>query len=532
MALIWRALMQTDRGIVNDAPVLFAAWLRTKLADRSLELPDAGELLTHRDGCEIRVHQGDEGVYAGFQATLYEPRDTEAVRTIFTAMRDAATGWVWVDLERWSDDAFSPGWLPYAPAIAGAVIKGDTCRRGPVEFAPGPILAQRDGGRVLAELLVAPDRDVPVVVVAPTRDELAQPQLGGARDRARELVRRLAGIAPVYILGRGAVTSLSTALVAIGPDLDVHSGSVRTYLPGVGEDDDRPGRHRFIPYHRLAGRPAETAAHLVGGPLLRAACNQPPPPIWRETIRSLLRHEDGPDAEELLDELLTVEEAREDALAQAAQLERTLAAERESAAAAESENDDLRRRVSFLERQLRESGTAVVEPEAQTERFDPDFCADVVLKVAEDLPGVEFPESQWQGADELDAHSNPSWAKKAWRAFRALDAYAHDKQNGSFEGSFMDFCQRSGSLDVIPVGWVSLKESETTDNNPTYRGLRTLPVHRAVGEGEAVYMPAHIKLEPGGYPAPRIHFHDDTVGPTRMVHVGYFGVHLDSKSKN
>jgi len=41
-----------------------------------------------------------------------------------------------------------------------------------------------------------------------------------------------------------------------------------------------------------------------------------------------------------------------------------------------------------------------------------------------------------------------------------------------------------------------------------------------------------IKIEQGGYPSPRIHFHDDTGGATSQVHVGYFGVHLDNKSKN
>jgi hypothetical protein len=532
MALIWRAVMHTDVEIVGSAPTLFADWLRTKLAEPALRLPDPGDVLTVGDGCEVRVHRGDDGAHAGFQATLYEPRATEGVRTTVTALHDGDSGWAWIDLERWSDDAFSPTWLPYAPGIAGAVIKARTCRRGPVAFEPGPVLARVDGGRRLAELLADPDRDVPVVVVAPTREELEAPDLGAARHRARELARRLAGIAPVYILGRGAVSSLSATLLLIGPDLDVHSGSVRTYLPGVGGEDDRPGRHRFVPYHRLAGRPADSAAHLVGGPLLRAACNQPPPTVWRETIRALLLQEDGSDAEELLEELVKVEDARAETLAQIAQLERTLVAERESAAAAESENDGLRRRVAFLERQLRESGNVVAEPADLADRFDPEYCADVVLQVAEDLPGVAFPDSQWDDASELDAHSNPSWAKKAWRAFRALNAYARAKQDESFEGSFLDFCQRSGSIEVIPASWVALKESETTDNNPTFRGKRTLPIEAAAGCGDAVYMPAHIKLEPGGYPAPRIHFHDDTSGETRRVHVGYFGVHLDNRSTN
>lgn len=45
-------------------------------------------------------------------------------------------------------------------------------------------------------------------------------------------------------------------------------------------------------------------------------------------------------------------------------------------------------------------------------------------------------------------------------------------------------------------------------------------------------MPAHIKLEKGGSPSPRIHFHDDTDGATGEIHVGWFGPHRNNKSTN
>jgi hypothetical protein len=45
-------------------------------------------------------------------------------------------------------------------------------------------------------------------------------------------------------------------------------------------------------------------------------------------------------------------------------------------------------------------------------------------------------------------------------------------------------------------------------------------------------METHIKIEPGGSPAPRIHFYDDTRGPTGKVHIGWFGDHLDSHAKS
>ncbi len=77
-----------------------------------------------------------------------------------------------------------------------------------------------------------------------------------------------------------------------------------------------------------------------------------------------------------------------------------------------------------------------------------------------------------------------------------------------------------------------MSESESTDNNDRFRQLRTLPLDEAACGDEKTYMPAHIKIEQGGYPAPRIHFHDDTGGSTGKVHIGYFGVHLGNKSKN
>ena len=75
-------------------------------------------------------------------------------------------------------------------------------------------------------------------------------------------------------------------------------------------------------------------------------------------------------------------------------------------------------------------------------------------------------------------------------------------------------------------------ESQSTDRNERFRSLRTLPLDPTVCGDSRIYMPAHIKIEQGGYPSPRIHFHDDTGGVTGKVHVGYFGVHLDNKSKN
>ena len=79
---------------------------------------------------------------------------------------------------------------------------------------------------------------------------------------------------------------------------------------------------------------------------------------------------------------------------------------------------------------------------------------------------------------------------------------------------------------MIPVTWVALKESETTDSTPKLRAARTFVVPATVDPAGQAYMAAHIKIQQGGVPCPRIHFHDDAGGPTGKVYVGYIGDHL------
>jgi hypothetical protein len=349
-------------------------------------------------------------------------------------------------------------------------------------------------------------------------------------ERASELNRRLIGIAPVVVLGPGAVSAFSRGMHAeLGKEFDVFGGSVRTYLPGITPTDS-PRRHRFIPFHRIRGRPPRVTADIVAAAIQRGACAQSPPPLWRERLRPLLEPPGASD-DDIEAELLHLEEEREQERALRTRAEETLESERETAAGTERENDDLRRRVTWLERRFQELGTPVEATPAEDNLFDPDFCGDVPPEVAASLPGIVFPETQWTYADDLDTHVSASWAKRAWRAFRAMDAYATAKRERTFDGNFRDYCDE-GRPDAVPVTWIALSESESTDNNDRFRQLRTLPLDETVCGDDRLYMPAHIKIEQGGYPAPRIHFHDDTGGPTGKVHVGYFGIHLDNKSKN
>ncbi len=333
----------------------------------------------------------------------------------------------------------------------------------------------------------------------------------------------------MIVLGRGAITKFSETLhQELGKGFDVYGGAIRTYLPGI-EPGDSPRVHRIVPFHRMQGRHIGVVADIIAAIVQRRACAQPPPEAWRNQLRLLLEPPNRSD-DEIQAELLSLEQARDQERELRDRNEKTLEGERETAAATEHENDDLRRRVAWLERCMQEQGSLAEPTPIEDHQFDPDFCGDVPAEVARRFSSVVFPKSQWNHADDLDVHTSAAWAKRAWRAFKALDAYATAKANGSFAGNLRDYC-KDGSPSAIPDTWIALSESETTDNNDHFRSLRTLPINPAVCGDSQIYMPAHIKIDQGGNPAPRIHFYDDTSGTTGKIHVGYFGAHLDSRSK-
>jgi hypothetical protein len=538
VALIFRSILEVEDvdDFVGLAPELFRDWLRRKVRDPDLEFAVDGHARKLAAGCEVACAHVTAGASAAFRGRMFEKRRDEEVKTTLTALQDESHAWAWIDLERWAEDAWRGSWVPYSPGIVGFVLRAGRCSRGPNGLDTDYHLLQGDQGSLLAGQVLDPGREVPIVVTTPTAGELAD-ELGPATERAVELQRRLAGVAPVYLLGSGAVTAFSREMLRAGDQMDVHSGAVRTYLPGAGGERDVPWRHRYVPYRRLSRRPADMAARLVSVPLMRAASHQAPPPIWRD-LRELPEFSEGGmrDSElfELVDvaeaELATAHESLKEADARADEAEAGLELERETQAELLAEREDLVRRLNYAQTALRERGEST-EPPPGEPQFVPDFCEEVVEYARARFDRVQMGPAVDEGAQQLDEHAEASWARKALRALGALNAYAKAKADG-LQGNFWTYCSQTDSLTVVPTSWISMQESETTDQNPRFRSLRMFDVNDLVDESGSVYMPAHIKLEQGGNPAPRIHFYDDTDGPTRGIHVGWLGPHLDNKSKS
>jgi hypothetical protein len=536
MALIYRSILEVDDGagtFVERVPEHVRDWLRWKLRDNTIDLVE-GRLEDH--DIELSVRSGHDETCSVARIEVYEGHrdDGVQVKTTVTAIRDETASWAWVDLERWTHEHAAIPWIPAPPGVVTTLLIHETTTRGNLTLSRNEVFAEGEMGRLVADLVLDADRAIPLIVVSYSEREDSGPDR--AVDRGRELARRLAGVASVYVLGPGAVSTFSRAMLdAVGEGMDVHSGAVRTYLPGAGTDSDSPSRHRFIPFHRLERRASWLASRIMAPSILQRSAEVPPPRVWRSSARALLvEGRSGNDYEDLLlvadDEISDLKDTAEDLRGTVAGLRDSLDAQRADNYDLLRQNDDLSRQLRYVRTELAASGSTVASSQP-IEDFEPVLCTEVLAQAREHLSMLEIPASVDEGAEQLDAHGDESWAARSWSALRALDNYAQLKADG-LDGSFFQYCEQGLGDFRIPVSWVSPAETAMTLNNPKFRRLRTLPVSSEVEADGSVLMQEHIRIERGGSPAPRIYYYDDTRGSTGRVHVGWLGPHLDSWAKS
>ncbi|SDK80156.1 hypothetical protein SAMN05216298_1423 [Glycomyces sambucus] len=195
-------------------------------------------------------------------------------------------------------------------------------------------------------------------------------------------------------------------------------------------------------------------------------------------------------------------------------------------------------RIRWLEGRLAEHADPVygIQDDGPEGPFVAESLMDVVQRARKQLRRVELPDGLDTEVSRLDVtypRQRRRWAWKAWDALRALDAYAAARAEDRFTGGFYDWCSRplAGEPHLTPT-MVSMKESDSVSGNPKFYRARVFRVAAEVDPSGRVYMPAHIKLQPIGSPAPRMHFLDDAGGATGRVWIGYLGDHLPNTRTN
>jgi hypothetical protein len=473
MALIHRAIFEVDiRGdFMARLDGHVSAWLERKF-NAKFELPEDGLVNLAELGLEIACREGRDEECEVRRIAAYEgARDDDAqVKTTVTAIRDDGQSWVWIDLERWTAPHVLESWLPAPPGLLVRILDEEKAYRGKTRLGSSPVLLSGDEGEQAAERIVDDDREVPIVVVSHNRDE--EDGVSAAQVRGRALATRIAGVGPVLVLGEGAVSAFSRAMLGLtGPGMDVHTGAIRTYLPGVGGDDDFPARHKFIAFRTLVGRSKDLAAYIIAPQLFRRAVEAPPPPVWRAHARDLLlASADVGTYKELL-AIADGEVADRDGLVEDLRVQ--LEDEKQAASDLARQLDDLARRNRYMQTQLREHEGSEVELQVEG-TFSPELCAEVVERARKRLSLVVIPEDIDEAAWALDEHGDASWAPKAWLAVTALEAYAEAKANNLFSGDFKTCCEQSAVEPVIPSHWVARTETRSSMSNARFRKLREL----------------------------------------------------------
>ncbi|MDN3242705.1 hypothetical protein [Glycomyces tritici] len=196
-------------------------------------------------------------------------------------------------------------------------------------------------------------------------------------------------------------------------------------------------------------------------------------------------------------------------------------------------------RIRWLESRLAEHADPVygVQTEAdQDDCWEAESLMEVVQRARKQLRHLDLPDALDTEVSKLDVmypRQRRRWTGRTWDALRALDAYAAARADARFTGGFYDWCARPlpGAPAITPT-MVSMKESDSVSGNPKYHRARVFRVPTEIDPSGRVYMPAHIKLQQVGSPAPRMHFLDDAGGATGKVWIGYLGDHLPNTRTN
>lgn len=115
------------------------------------------------------------------------------------------------------------------------------------------------------------------------------------------------------------------------------------------------------------------------------------------------------------------------------------------------------------------------------------------------------------------------WAKDLTKLFTSMERYATSRTSGEFDGSYLEWCSEMADYSAAKI---AMQESEPTKKNPRLRASRTFAVSRDLDASGSKVMFAHAKIQArGGSLIPRVFFHDDVVGKTKKIHIGFIGPH-------
>jgi len=472
------------------------------------------------DGYDVVVSRGAEGTLEALRLDLVPIENLAVGRMGITlAATTSSNGLVLLEADA-SDLVLPQGRIP--PDIARLVLSNGSAERSGVKLPADAITCNEDGVSQLAALILDIKRLQPLIVVAPERGRRK-----AVPAQVSYIERHLAALAPTYVLATSRDANRLSDL--LGTDLRVPMGSVRLY-PGSGDHADGWS----VPPALVQTQPQPVALRIQTKVLAELAVLEDPAVI-RDTVLRLpgFPLNPGADSELFMDEALQLEARTEQATRELTSVREDLDISYLELADREKELAESKQRVRFLESRLRELGDhpAGLHPDDDDNLPETvESCTEAVGWARSELSatiqiGIVEP---MVGKLDFDGRA-PAWGMQLWTALLALDDYARLKSSNNFNGNFLRYCSETPpGCRGFPPERVALKESESTMSNATCRQQRTFSIPREVDGSGVAIMEAHLKIQKRGSPAPRLHFLDDTRGPTGQILIGYIGPHLDT----
>ena len=546
MAHVYRAIWRNDDiDVLRGAIDCFEAWLRL----RNTPIPIRFEGVSRSDSRTVAATRISTPSKSGIQIMLREALSEGRGywSTSVTAMQVGDAGCLWVDVDAqvdniWQRSIAAPRVVRELLLAGGRPYVGDDV----LEVQPQEIDDRKSLDR-LAESILSPRRELPLVVIGErAHQDLSRSQLMQIATRTSDM---LSGVAQVSVVDGGLISELNALLPE---SLAIEPFAARVFIAGVHAETES---ERYSTTFDLS---AMTSNYTDLGALIakRIAVTTSWPTIesqfidFRESLSARRREHANESSAGSHDEVVVkskpgpLEPSHSKSLAAPPEPSGSIdlrGSGKSIGKGVQSAIRELRGQVKSLQDELIDVTELANEwyEEAQwykerlvqmlmNEEGSTDFKGPTMASVIEDVRRyslyITIPTAAPREIEALDTNmAAVVWAKDLAKLFASMERYATARISEKFDGSYLEWCSNMADYSAAKI---AMQESEPTKKNPRLRASRTFEVSRDLDPSGLKVMFAHAKIQArGGSLIPRVFFHDDVVGKTKKIHIGFIGPH-------
>ncbi|MFL1428216.1 MULTISPECIES: hypothetical protein [unclassified Nocardiopsis] len=587
MPLVYRTLIAVpeDHGDpIATASVVLSRWLSKRgNSGARVDFTASGRYeLSNRSRALVVRHDNPEEGLSFLRLTTESDKPDGVWRTVVTVVVDPELSpwrYLWLDMTVDTAGASEQPRLDIMPPEAARMLLDALpAHDGGHRVPPAPVIVRGRDDTLMDALVSAirdPERRLAVLATGAPGDVT----VADWRTAMAAALSRCTGMGSVYVLDSAAQERIVHLLPA---GMDIPSGGVRTFLPGVEGD---PSRHpRMSPTTLDTARDGERIRNWVGAALsrrvrenaLEITLPDPLPAVdalldeETEDLRRAPTPETGvapgvagahpagdpgqaaelAAAQELKALELQVQRLKEEVtrqserIAELSEERRQLLAETaDLAEELDGERGRLRGaryEIRWLREQAREAGLfrlAAAPAPRDPARRPPHSVSELLERITDDtaLPHLYFTIEDQTVYELSDSRKESLWVTRAWEALLALNDYARYQFDNPDRGlGFHSYLKENpDGYRVIPVKRLASQESDHVRNRGKLNEKRFFRVPEDVHPAGRVPMYAHIKLDIEYGICPRLYFFPDLgPGTTNRVYIGYLGRHLPVQQSN